>query len=50
MKTKIYQISGTVAVRTPRDYVRQFRIKESGYMDIREDDEGKLILSPEKVH
>ena len=50
MKTKIYEISGTVAVRIPRDYVRQFRIKESGYMDIREDDEGKLILSPVGVN
>ena len=50
MKTKIYEISGTVAVRIPRDYVRKFRIKESGYMDIREDDEGKLILSPVGVH
>ena len=50
MKTKIYEISGTVAVRIPRDYVRQFRIKESGYVDIREGDEGKLILSPVGVH
>ena len=47
MRTKIYDISGTVAVRIPRDYVRQFRIKESGFMDIREDEHGNLILSPE---
>lgn len=47
MRIKIYQISGTIVVRLPRDYAKQHEIKKTGFVNVREDENGNLILSPE---
>ena len=47
MRIKIYEISGTTVVRLPRDYVIDHQIRKTGYVNIREDEHGNLILSPE---
>ena len=49
MRTKIYDISGTVAVRIPHDFVKQYDVRKTGYLDVREGDEGSLIIRVEKV-
>ena len=49
MRTKVYDISGTIAVRLPHDFVRQYNVKESGFVDVREGDEGSLIIRVEEV-
>ena len=49
MRTKIYSINGTVAIRIPHDFVKQYDVKKSGYLDVREGDEGCLIIRAEKV-
>lgn len=46
MRINIYEISGTVVVRMPRDYVKDHAIKKSGYVNLREDEHGNLIISP----
>ena len=47
MRIKIYEISGTTVVRLPRDYVKDHEIRKTGFVNIREDENGNLILSPE---
>ena len=47
MKIHVYQISGTVVLRLPREYVRDHEIKKTGFVNVREDEHGNLILSPE---
>jgi hypothetical protein len=47
MKINIYTISGTVVIRLPRDYVKDHEIRKTGFMNVREDENGNLILSPE---
>jgi hypothetical protein len=47
MRIKIYDISGTTVVRLPREYVRDHEIRETGFVNVREDENGNLILSPE---
>ena len=47
MRIKIYQISGTTVLRLPRDYVKQHEIRKTGFVNIREDENGNLILTPE---
>ena len=47
MRLKIYKIHGTTVIRLPYDYVRQHEIRKAGFVNIREDEEGNLILTPE---
>ena len=47
MKIKIYEMAGTTAIRLPADYVRDHQIRKTGFMHVREDEHGNLILSPE---
>jgi antitoxin component of MazEF toxin-antitoxin module len=47
MKIKIYEISGTTVVRLPRDYVKDHEIRKTGYVHVRENEDGDLIISPE---
>jgi antitoxin component of MazEF toxin-antitoxin module len=47
MRINVYRISGTVVVRLPRDYVKEHEIKKTGFVNVREDEHGNLILTPE---
>ena len=50
MKEKIQNLGGSVYVRLPLDWIREHRIREIGIIQIRESDDGSLVISPEKVH
>ena len=47
MKVKVYAIHGTTVLRLPRDYVKDHEIRKTGFVNVREDENGNLILSPE---
>ena len=47
MRLKIYKIHGTTVVRLPFNYVEEHEIRKTGYVNIREDENGNLILTPE---
>ena len=47
MRIKVYELSGTTVVRLPRDYVKDHQIRKTGFVNVREDESGNLILSPE---
>ncbi len=49
MKVKIYVMHGTTVVRIPYNYARDHKIRNSGFVNLREDENGNLILTPE-VH
>ena len=49
MRLKVYEMHGTTVVRIPYDYAKDHQIREKGYVNIREDEHGNLILTPE-VH
>ena len=49
MKVKVYEMHKTTVLRLPYDYVKEHDIRKTGYVNIREDEHGNLILSPE-VH
>ena len=47
MRIKVYELSGTTVLRLPIDYVKQHEIRKTGFMNVREDKSGNLILTPE---
>lgn len=47
MKVKIYEMHGTTVVRIPYNYVKDHKIRNSGFVNLREDENGNLILTPE---
>lgn len=47
MKIKIYEMAGTTALRLPAEYVKDHQIRKTGYVNVREDENGNLIISPE---
>ena len=47
MKEKIQNLGGSVYVRLPLDWIREHRILEIGIIQIRESDDGSLVISPE---
>ena len=47
MKVKVYEMHNTTVLRLPYDYVKEHQIREKGYVNIREDEHGNLILTPE---
>lgn len=46
MKMHLYEISGTIVVRLPREYVKDHNLKETRTVNLREDEHGNLIISP----
>ena len=46
MKVKIYLMHGTTVVRIPYNYVKDHKIRNSGFVNLREDENGNLILTP----
>lgn len=49
MRMKIYELNGTTVVRLPREYVIQYGIRKAGFIDLREDESGRLVISPMEV-
>lgn len=49
MKVGIYDISGTIVVRIPRDYAKDHQLKKIRFVNMREDEQGNLIITPEEV-
>lgn len=49
MKVKITPIGATVFVRLPLDWKRQMNLKKDSFVDVRENAEGNLVISPLKV-
>lgn len=47
MRVKVYEMHGTTVLRLPHDYVKEHEIRKTGFVNIREDENGNLILTPE---
>ena len=49
MKVKITPIGATVFVRLPLDWKREKNLRKGSFVDVRENDDGNLVISPLKV-
>ena len=47
MRLRVYEMHGTTVVRIPYDYAKDHQIRKTGYVNVREDEHGNLILTPE---
>lgn len=46
MKLKVQNLGGSLYVRLPLDWIREHRIREIGSVQMRENDQGSLVVSP----
>ena len=49
MKMKLQKIGSSVFVRLPLDYVRLYKLREVGMVNLKEDNDGNLVISPLEV-
>ena len=47
MKVRLQKIGSTMYVRLPLDYVRLYNLREVQAVDLKEDENGSLVISPE---
>jgi antitoxin component of MazEF toxin-antitoxin module len=47
MKVRLQKIGSTMYVRLPLDYVRLYNLREVQMVDLKEDENGSLVISAE---
>jgi antitoxin component of MazEF toxin-antitoxin module len=49
MQMKVQKIGSSVFVRLPLDFVRYYNLREVGFVNLKENDDGDLVISAKRV-